>query len=647
MKSFDKKSVLVMAALLIIAGGSSCVYGQQYTVSGTITASGTPVQDALVTFVDNSNASLTYSALTNSTGTFNLGSITAIEAKSQLHRTFQLAQNYPNPFSSGTAISYNLEKNSDVKVTIYDVLGRVVRDYTMGYQGTGVHGIIWNGRNNLGEKVTPGVYFYRLQANGKAIVKKMVYGIGSSNGNVSLTGTLPSQAFKSGSQEEVAVQGENFTVNITNTDSTSPLMVPTSFSSITVMSDTTFGFSLVKLNPATVNSDSLMQVIEGFGCANVLIFYPAGMTTAELNTAFDTTAGDIGLTIMRVSIPSDSTQFSQDVPSVKLADALGVKVIATPWTPPAWMKTNDNTSGGSLDTNDYGAFASYLKSFGDTMSTNGAPVYAISVQNEPNFKASYQSCLWNGTQFLNFMKNNAPEVGYPVFMPETDDFSHALSDSTLNDSVAAAHVAFIGGHIYGDVAANGTVSSSVQYPLALQKGKQLWMTEYLIDTPNPPPISSIDTGWTGAMASAKCISDVMNFNMSAFVWWQANRYYSLIGDGSYGTVNGQVTKKGYVTSQFARFIRPGYHRIYTSYSPQQNVYLTAYEGNGETVLVILNMNSNPTLQPITLMNSNVTTFTPYVTTDYQNCQQQSSVTVSNGKFTATLAPSSITTYVSN
>ncbi len=636
----------ILSALLMVAAVSTLSYGQQYTVKGTITASGTPVRYASVTFMDEDNSSLEYTALTDSTGTFNLETITSVNPGNQLPASFQLEQNYPNPFSSATAISYSLDKQSDVNVTIYDVLGRVVRNYSLGYQDAGVHGIIWDGRNNFGEKVAPGVYFYRLLARGQAEVKKMVFGVGASSAALSITGILPSQAYEAGGGKTVSLHGETFTVQIENTDSTSPLIVTQQFSNITVQSDTDFGFSILKLSQATVYPDSTEQLIEGFGAANVLIFYQ-GMTTAEIHTAFDSTAGNIGLTIMRVSIPPDSTQFSQDVSGVKLADALGAKVIATPWTPPAWMKTNDNLSGGSLDTSNYAAFARYLKSFGDTMSSNGAPVYAISVQNEPNFNASYQSCLWNGTQFLNFMKNDAPAVGYPVFMPEADNFSHSLSDSTLNDSVAASHVAFVGGHIYGDVDGNGNVSSAVQYPLALQKGKELWMTEYLIDSGSPPSNLNIDTGWTGAMMAAKAISDVMNFNMSAYVWWEAPRYYSLIGDGSYGTVTGQVTKKGYVTSQFARFIRPGYHRVYAPYSPQPHVYLTAYAGDGKTVIVIINMNSSSTLQPITLMNSGVTSFTPYVTSSSLNCVQQSSVTVSNGTFNANLDASSVTTFVSN
>jgi glucuronoarabinoxylan endo-1,4-beta-xylanase len=387
--------------------------------------------------------------------------------------------------------------------------------------------------------------------------------------------------------------------------------------------------------------DSLRQVIRGFGAANIVGWRP-DMTADQIQTAFGNGPGQLGFTIMRLRIPPDSTQFSIDVPSAKLAESLGAKIIATPWTPPAWMKTNNNIVGGSLDTNNYAAFAAHLKAFADTMANNGAPVYAVSVQNEPDFNASYEGCLWNGTQFLNFMKNYAPAVGYPVLMPESASFNHALSDPTLNDSVAASHVAFIGGHIYG-----ATPSS---YTLALSKGKEVWMTEYLINGTSGG--TNLDTTWSGAIQTAKSINDCMNANMSAYVWWYIVRYYGPIDDGTLGGVAGTVTKKGYVMSQFARFVRPNSTRVLTTV-PRGSLYVTAYKSvalggtnNSKFVIVALNMGSSSD-QTFTLQNiaSGTATVTPYVSSKTKNCEQQSDITVSNGTFTATLGDSSITTFV--
>jgi len=624
-------------------------YGQTYTVKGSVTESGTAVRYASVTFYDSYDFSIEYNALTDSTGAFSLGTITGVKQESQAPKDFKLEQNYPNPFASSTAISYQLDKQSDVKVSIYDVLGREIRTFNAGYQAAGSHGLVWNGRNEFGKLVAPGVYFYRLQANGQVLAKKMVFGVGSNANSVSLSGMIPSQA-KMGSDAIGSVPGkilsdsESFVVSISNTDSTSPIIVPKQIGGVVIGSDTTLSFS-VALPQSMVYLDSTRQIIRGFGGANALIFRP-DMTPAEVQTAFGNGDGQIGMTIMRLSISPDSTQWSANVPSALAAQQLGATIIATPWTPPAWMKTNNSTTGGYLIQSDYAAYAAHLKAFADTMAAHGVTVNDISVQNEPDASVGYQSCIWNATEFMNFMRYYAPSVSVPVFMPESESFRQSFSDSTLNDSLAAAHTAFVGGHLYGVVDNNGNVSSAVQYPLALQKGKELWMTEYLIDTPNPPPISSVDTGWAGAMRTAKTINDCMDYNMSAYVWWYIVRYYGPIGDGTYGQQTGSVTKKGYVMSQFARFVRPGFYRVAATTSPVPNVYVTAYKNGANIVIVVLNMGSGAVTLPFTLQGGTVSSFMPYITSATKNCLLGNEVTVSNGSFTVTLDPSSVTTFVS-
>jgi glucuronoarabinoxylan endo-1,4-beta-xylanase len=472
---------------------------------------------------------------------------------------------------------------------------------------------------------------------------KMVFGVGENTSSVLFPGIVPSQpkmgadAFQSVPTGPLA-GGESFAVTISNTDSTSPTIVPQQIGSVIIQSDTTLSFS-VNLPQAIVYLDSTQQIIRGFGGANALIFRP-DMTPAEVQTAFGNGKGQVGMTIMRLSISPDSTQWSANVPSALAAQNLGATIIATPWTPPAWMKTNDNIAGGYLIQSDYAAYAAHLKGFADTLASYGVTVNAISVQNEPDAGVGYQSCTWNATQFFNFMRYNAPSIGVPVFMPESESFRHSLSDSTLNDSLAASHVAFIGGHIYGV-----TPSS---YPLALSKGKEVWMTEYLINSGNPPTNLSIDTGWTGAIQTAKSINDCMSANMNAYVWWYIVRYYGLIDDGTYNSNNtGSVTHKGYVMSQFARFVRPGFYRISATASPLSNVYVTAYRDGAKVVIVALNIGSNAVTFPFILQGGAATSFTPYVTSSTENCVQGNSIMVSSGSFTATLEASSITTFVSN
>jgi len=85
-----------------------------------------------------------------------------------------LAQNYPNPFNPSTSISFSLAVASDVNLTIYDASGREVAKLIDGFVGVGEQIVDWSGRDNQGESVSSGVYFYRLVTQGETLARKMV-----------------------------------------------------------------------------------------------------------------------------------------------------------------------------------------------------------------------------------------------------------------------------------------------------------------------------------------------------------------------------------------------------------------------------------------------------------------------------------------
>ena len=85
-----------------------------------------------------------------------------------------LQQNYPNPFNPATTISYSVESPVQVKIMIYDSLGRLVRTLVDQPTGPGEHQVIWNGDNNIGAPVAAGTYYYQLVAGERAEAKKMI-----------------------------------------------------------------------------------------------------------------------------------------------------------------------------------------------------------------------------------------------------------------------------------------------------------------------------------------------------------------------------------------------------------------------------------------------------------------------------------------
>ena len=90
-----------------------------------------------------------------------------------------LLANYPNPFNPETWIPYHLANPSDVQITIYDTRGSIIRRLELGHQHPGYYATqnraaYWDGRNDIGERVANGVYFYQLQADQLSFLRKMV-----------------------------------------------------------------------------------------------------------------------------------------------------------------------------------------------------------------------------------------------------------------------------------------------------------------------------------------------------------------------------------------------------------------------------------------------------------------------------------------
>ncbi len=385
---------------------------------------------------------------------------------------------------------------------------------------------------------------------------------------------------------------------------------------------------VIRADASLIDVSNDQQVIRGFGAATVFrLDTPLSNTDQDL--LFGNNQGQIGLSILRIRVASDDDASAR---SIELNHALGAKargaiVIASPWSPPARMKTNNNLIGGSLDPNSYAAYATYLNDFSKYMRDNNAGLYAISIQNEPDITVTYESCDWTSTQMTDFLKNNGAAISdTKVIADESFNFNHNMTDPILNDAVAAANVSIIGGHIYG--------SGLADYPLARNKGKELWMTEHL-DT---------NITWDAVFATGKEIHDCLTTgNFNAYITWYAKRFYGPLGE------DGIVTKRGYVMSNFAKFIRPGYLRVGATVNPKTDVFVSAYKGNGKTVIVAINTGSSTLNQQFAFKNATITSVTPYLTSETNNLVKQANVTVnaSIGAFSYSLPGKSIITFESN
>jgi O-glycosyl hydrolase len=369
----------------------------------------------------------------------------------------------------------------------------------------------------------------------------------------------------------------------------------------------------------SIDLNDVKQTITGFGGAHSPE-WGVELTNGQIDKIFGNAPGQVGLTILRVPVPTDSTMFPIELPGAVRATENGAIVFASPWSPPAYMKTNSSTVQGKLDTAFYDEFALYLDSFATYMAENGAPLYAVSLQNEPDWLPTYTSCGWAPADFVNFLsKSGAKITATKVLVSESLNFNHDYTDPILNSPEAEPHVDIMGGHLYG----TGGIQD---YPLARDKGKEVWMTEHYLN----------GTNYAVDMATAKEIHDCMVVNYNAYVYWYA------INETGFLSVGGDILKRGYVMSQYAKFIRPGSVRVGVT-GVVTNVDVTAYINDTNLVVVALNRNSVPVSLDFEIQNGDDYHFTKFVTSETKNVYNDSIITTSGSAFTILLDAMSVTT----
>lgn len=388
--------------------------------------------------------------------------------------------------------------------------------------------------------------------------------------------------------------------------------------------------SQVMAQSLTVNAATEYQTITGFGGMNG-VGWIGDLTSSQIDSAFGSGEGQLGLNIMRMRIDPNSANWNIQVPAAVRASQLGAKLLATPWTPPAYMKSNNSLiSGGKLLTEYYDEYATHLLNFVDFMSRNGAPLYTVSIQNEPDWYPDYESCDWSGDDFVNFLNSQGSRFGsnIKVTVGEAVGFTKKYTDPVLYSSTAVQHADIIAGHLYGAVPQD--------YPLARSKSKEVWMTEHYTDSKNDADV------WPLALDVGTELHQSMAANFNAYIWWYIRRSYGFIKE------NGQISKRGYIMSQYARFVRPGFKRISATEKPHSDVAVTAFKGaNNKIVIVAVNTGTSTRALNLSLQNASVSSLIKYSTSASLNVGYGGTTSLSNGTATFYVEPQSIATFVSD
>lgn len=378
----------------------------------------------------------------------------------------------------------------------------------------------------------------------------------------------------------------------------------------------------VSAQTVTVDFLKEYQIIRGFGGMNHTTWIK-DLNEDNRVKAFGNDPGEIGLSILRMHLDPNPARFNLEVPTASFAAQKGVTLFATPWNAPDGILDPNSTQSRVLPSK-YGDYVAHLNSFDTYMANQGAPLYCISVQNEPDWG---EWTRWSASEMLDFMANYAQNINNKVMAPESFQFRRSFTDPILNNQKATANFEIVGGHIYG--------GGLFDYPLAREKGKEVWMTEHLLGSG-----AGEVNNWEMALTVGKEINDCMMANFNAYVWWYIRRFYGLISD------DGNITDKGYVISQFSKFVRPGAVRINAVVTSASLVDVTAYKTDTSFVMVVVNRNSTSKKLNFDIKNGSVDKLTQFTSSSSKKEINDGDLSIAGGLFSATVDAKSVTTFTS-
>ncbi len=375
------------------------------------------------------------------------------------------------------------------------------------------------------------------------------------------------------------------------------------------------------------------QLIQGFGGIN----YPGwidDLSEDQRKTAFLNGEDQLGFSILRIHVDPDRNNWEKELETAKYAYDLGVKIFASPWNPPADMcekfNHNGNANAQRLRHDKYAEYAQHLNDFVTFMREGGVELYAISIQNEPDYADEWT--WWSTEEIIDFIKNYSDVIDCRVMSPEAFQYRKDFYNAILNDEEALSKIDVFGTHFYG------TQKQDMRYPLFEEKGegKELWMTEVYV----PNSDSDADTYPEAVEVAINMHDGLVTGNMQAYVWWYIRRFYGPMKE------DGTISKRGYMMAHYSKFVRPGYQRIGATENPTPGIMASAYMGEGRIAVVIINHTLSKYAQKLSLKDIPGIEYVESYRTDYNgNLERTGNIKNENGEFSVELTPESVTTVV--
>lgn len=361
-----------------------------------------------------------------------------------------------------------------------------------------------------------------------------------------------------------------------------------------------FGYTLTGGSAFVINhlnatdKANLLKELFGNDSNSIAISYlRISIGASDLNAAVfsydDVATGQTDINLDHFSLTPDATDLIPLLKEILMINP-AIKIIATPWSAPVWMKDNNSSVGGSLQTQYYDVYAKYFVKYIQQMRANGIAIDAVTPQNEPLNPGNNPSLVMTAHEETNFIKNNlGPAFQAAGLTTKIITYDHNCDhpdypDSVLSDAAANAFVNGSAFHLYaGDISALSTVHNA--YP-----GKQLYFTEqYTASTGD----FAGDLKWH---VKNVVIGSMRNWSRNALEWNLAN-------DAAYGphTNGGCTTCKGaltigtgisrnvayYIIAHGSKFVPAGSVRIASNISGSlQNVAFKTPAG--KKVLIVEN-----------------------------------------------------------
>ncbi len=326
---------------------------------------------------------------------------------------------------------------------------------------------------------------------------------------------------------------------------------------------------------------------------------PMGATdfSASGNYSYDDMpAGQTDPNLTNFSIAHDTAYI---IPLVKQALAINpnVRVVALPWSPPAWMKTTGTMNGGNMNTSYFPSLAQYFVDFVQAYQQQGIPIYALSVQNEPLYSTTgYPSEYLAASDESTFIASNlgpalnTAGLGNVKIFGYEHNWDNTAYPETVLGSSAAQYTAGSSFHCYaGDPSAQSTVETA--FP-----AKAIWFTECSGITSTT---FAGDLVWN---AEHLLIGATRNWARSVSLWNLALDQNSGPKNGTCSNCRGVVTiddsvspanvtfnVEYYILGHLGKFVVPGAYRINSNTFGAGSIEDVAFQNpDGSIVLLVLN-----------------------------------------------------------